>query len=655
MTLDVNQMYLGTAYYPEHWPRERWDIDVAMMADAGLQVVRIAELAWTTLQPEADLFQFNWVDEFLDVAAAKGLSVILGTPTESCPPWIWRNHPEVVATDEFHRIHGGRGRYCYNNRFLQAKIERLVGRMAERYGHDERVTGWQIDNELRGVRCFCQQCQSDFRDWLRARYGSLEALNKAWGTVFWSQQYSTWEEVDLPSADQLTRSTSQILDHSRFASESAVRHLARQARIIRQHTNHQFITHNSMGAYTGVDLTDMVRHLDFMGWDSYPSVNSENFDTCLAHDLIRGLGPEPYWMLEQKNGYFNGGDYNWAIEPGIVRLWTYQDIARGANGVMYYRWRSNRFNVEQNQNGILRQDGTPRRAYAEVQQVARELATIGPTLAKTRVVSHVGLIFSYDQVWAMQARQQYPALNYLTEVAMYHRAITELGLTADIIAPTHPLTSYPMVVAPVLSLVNDEILRNLQHYVREGGHLILTTQTGIKGWSNVVHDTRWPSPLGELVGMEVEEFDAPDASVANQVTYGHDTFVVDGWMEVLTPTTAQVVATYRQKFYAGMGAITRNAYGSGSVTYVGVVHNRDLVKAVLRDTWGHPLPARPTGIFVTTRQSEEARFTFYINMQGHAAAINVEAPGQNVLSGAAVQDRIELEPWDLAIVQESMT
>ena len=262
-----------------------------------------------------------------------------------------------MATDEFHRIHGGRGRYCYNNRRLQSQIAQLVGHRTQRYGKDARIIGWPIDNELRGTPCFCEQCRQDFRDWLKARYGSLKALNDAWGTVFWSQPYSAWDEMDLPSADQLTTSTSQILDHLRFASDSVVRHLERQAQIIRRYSEGQFIGHNSMGAYPWVDLQDLVHHVDFMGWDTYPAVDSDNFEACFSHDLIRGLKEVPYWLLEQKNGYFNGGTYNLAIEPGIVRLWAYQDLGRGANGVVFYRWRSNRFNVEQNPNGILLHDG----------------------------------------------------------------------------------------------------------------------------------------------------------------------------------------------------------------------------------------------------------------------------------------------------------
>ena len=651
---DENHIYLGTAYYPEHWPKSRWAVDAELMQRAGIEVVRIAELAWASMQPDAETLDFAWIDEFLAVAERHGLSVILGTPTEAPPPWLWRAYPDVVAADEWRRPHGGRGRYCYNNRCLQAHIGELVSAMAQRYGGDPRVVGWQIDNELRATPCFCDQCRKDFVAWLRARYGSLEELNAAWGTVFWSQRYRTWAEVDVPTGDHLTRSTSQILDHLRFASESAVRHLERQAAAIRQYSRSQFISHNSMGLYPWLDLHEMARSLDFTGWDSYPSVDSDNFDTAMAHDLIRQTKPDtPFWMLEQKNGYFNGTPYNLAIEPGLVRLWTYQDIARGANGVVFYRWRANRFNVEQNPNGILRHDGNPRRAYQEIQQVSQELARVGDRLGRTRVAAPVAVIWSYDQVWAQKAHLQYPALQYLREVGAYHRAVTELGWTADLVAPTADLSRYDLVIAPMLSLVREDFLGNLADYVRSGGRLMLTTQSGIKSWSNVVFDVTWPEPLGAMLGMTVREFDALPEAVTNGVAFRGRRYPVDGWLEILEPGTAEVLGRYDAKFYAGAAALTRNRYGDGWVTYVGVRHQPDLLRAVVAESMGEPQrTALPAGVFCTTRQGAEGRFTFYINMQATPVEVTVTRPGLDLMTGRAADGRMRIGAWDLLLVEE---
>ncbi len=648
-----DHIYLGTAYYPEHWPQDRWATDVALMRAAGLEVVRVAELAWAVLEPQPATWCFDWLDEFLAIAARHGLSVILGTPTEAPPSWLWHQYPDVVATDEWGRPHGGRGRYCYNNRRLQEHINALVSAMAERYGHDPRVIGWQIDNELRATRCFCQQCQRDFRGWLKARYGSLDTLNEAWGTVFWSQRYARWEDVDLPTGAQLTTTTSQILDHLRFASESAVRHLERQASIIRQHSREQFVTHNSMGVYPWLDLHALARSLDFIGWDSYPAVDSDNFDTVLAHDLMRSVkSGTPFWMLEQKNGYFNGSAYNLAIEPGLVRLWAYQDIARGANGILFYRWRSNRFNVEQNPNGILRHDGEPRRAYQEIAQLSRELSRFGDQLAMTRVEAQAAIIWSYDQVWAESAHPQYPAIRYADEVAAYHRALTQLGFTADVVSPMADLSQYRWVVAPMLSLVNPDMLARLADFVSAGGHLVLSVRSGIKSWSNVVFDVTWPEPLGTMVGVRVAEFDAPPPGVENGIIYDHQRYAVGGWLEILEPLTAEVLATYDGKFYKGAAAVTRNQYGNGWVTYVGVRHQDDLLRAVfaeVTETAGLELPPR---VFYTTREGKAGRFAFYLNFQPVATAVKVRYPGRDLLTRQWVQGQDTVGAWDLLLIEE---
>ncbi|MCY0879453.1 MAG: beta-galactosidase [Firmicutes bacterium] len=655
--INHNHIYLGTAYYPEHWPRERWAEDVRLMKDAGLEVIRMAELAWATIQPSPEEFDFEWIDEFLSVAEQYEMKIVLGTPTEAPPSWMWRRYPEIVATDAAGFIHGGRGRYCYNNRHLQGYIRGLVDAMAVRYGQDPRVIGWQIDNELRATRCYCRQCREDFILWLQGRYGTIDALNEAWGTVFWSQRYRNWDDVDLPTAAQLTVSTSQQLDHMRFASWSATQHLKRQVDIIRQHTTSQFVTHNSMGLYPWLDLYEVAKPLDFIGWDSYPAVDSDNFETVMAHDLVRNTKPGvPFWLLEQKNGYFNGSPYNLAIEPGLVRLWAYQDIARGANGVLFYRWRSNRYNVEQNPNGILRHDGTPRRVYFEIAQLARELKVFNERIAGTHVEAQVAILWSYDQEWAESAYKQYPAVGYREEVAAYHRAITQLGLTADVLPPTADLSRYRLAIAPMLSLVNEEILQNLEAFVREGGHLVMTIRSGVKSWSNVVFDVSWPGLLGEMLGMKVLEFDAPPADqIVNRVSYGGAWYPVEGWAEVLEPSHAEVLARYTEKFYSGSPAITRNQYQNGSVTYVGVKHQPQLLKALLSDIaklLGLRTLELPKGVFRSTREGVNGRFTFYLNMKDSQEEVLVDPPGNDLLSGQRAEGSIVLEPWDLLIVEE---
>lgn len=648
------KIYIGASYYPEHWPRERWAEDIRLMKEAGIHALRMAELAWSFLEPEDGRFDFEWLDQFIDMAYKEGIEVILGTPTEASPVWLRNKHPDVVATDEFGNIHGGRGRHCYNNPVFIQYVERLVTEMAKHYANNPAVIGWQIDNELRGTKCYCKHCNNAFREWLKRRYGSLENLNKEWGTCFWSQVYNSWEEVTLPSADQLTVTVSQILDHNRFASDSAIAHLNRQVDIIRKYAPHQFITHNSIGLYPWVDLFELSKKLDFISWDSYPNVDSDNHETCMSHDLQRGIKGDNFWVMEQKNGYFNYSDYNLAIEPGLVRLWAYQDIARGANGVMFYRWRSNRFNVEQNPNGLLRHDGSPRRAYYEVKQLTKELNDFGEKLVGTKVEVDAAIIFSYDQIWAFNSHKQYKSFDYIKHMFSYYKVLNRIGFTVDLVSPKTDLSKYKMVIAPALLMVDKEIAENFKKYVENGGHLVLTLRTGIKTWSNVTVDIPWPGLLADLAGVKVVEFDALPDYAHNSVIYKDKEYDVKVWLDILENQTAEVLATYGGKFYVGQPAITKNKYGSGSVVYIGVMGNDELIKDILNDLaneCGLKAISVPEGVFITHRIGESSRYTFIINMNHRPQRIYIEDPGNELITGRFVMGEVLVNGMDLMIIQ----
>lgn len=653
----AKEIVIGTAYYPEHWPRERWSQDLELMKEHGIKVLRLAELAWALLEPRDGEFDFAWLDEFIAMAYARGLRVVLGTPIEASPVWLRHQHPEVVRKDNMGHIHGGRGMHCHNNRTFAFYVSRIVREMAKRYGQNPAVIGWQIDNELRAVECYCEACAQDFREWLRDRYGSLEALNEAWGTRFWSQVYHDWDEVRLPSADQLTVSVSQKLDYLRFCSHSTIEHVKRQVDIIKEHAPHQFVTHNTLGGffYNRLNNFELARHLDFISWDSYPAVDSDNVDTCIGHDLHRSASRAPFWVMEQKNGYFNYSDYNLAITPGLVRLWTYQDIARGANGVMYYRWRSNRFSWEQNPNGLLRHDGTPRRALEEVGRLTKELESFGSELAETRVDAPVAIVYSYDVEWSFEAHKQYRHADYREQILAYYRALLRMGITPDLVDPNRDLSRYDVVIAPSLTMVSEGIAQNLESYVKQGGCLLLTGRSGIKDWANVTIDAPWPGLLRELTGVVIDEFEVLPPRLSNGIRFDGKEYRVTGWLDMLTPTTAESLAVYTEKFYAGRTAIARNRLGRGVVYYVGVMGGADLVRAVLgrvaKETGRLHDAELPEGVFLSRRVKEGVVYHFYVNMSDEPRRVRLLKEGVDVLTGEAVQGEAEVGGIDVLIVR----
>lgn len=659
MTVD-HEIVIGTVYYPEHWPRERWPVDVALMQEHGIRALRLGELAWSFLEPRDGEFDFDWLDQFIELAHAHGIRIILGTPIEASPVWLRHQHPEVVRKDSFGNIHGGRGMHCHNNRTFAFYVTRLVREMARHYAGNPAVVGWQIDNELRAVECYCEACTLEFRRWLRRRYGSLEALNEAWGTRFWSQVYNDWEEVRPPSSDQLTVSVSQKLDFLRFCSHSTIEHVRRQVEIIKHYAPHHFVTHNTLGGfyYNRLNNFELAKQLDFISWDSYPAVDSDNVDTCIGHDLHRGASRAPfYWVMEQKNGYFNYSDYNLAIEPGLVRLWTYQDIARGANGVMYYRWRSNRYSWEQNPNGLLLHDGTPRRALSEVGRLTKELDAFGAELAATRVEAPVAILYSYDVEWSFEAHKQYRHADYREQILSYYRALLRMGVTTDLVDPFRDLTPYEVVIAPSLTMIDKRIAQNLESYVKQGGCLILTGRSGIKDWANVTIDQPWPGLLRELAGVEVEEFEVLPPRLTNGIRIDGREFRVTGWLDILRTSSAEPVAAYTEKFYAGKTAIARNRFGRGLVYYVGVMGAIDLIRAVLEQVGKETGRLRdaglPDGVFVSRRVKEGVAYTFYVNFTHETKQVSLVEDGIDVFTGRAVAGEAEVAGLDVLIVRSS--
>lgn len=649
------KIYIGTAYYPEHWPEERWKTDIDLMHKAGINVVRLAELAWAFLEPEDGKFDFGWLDRFIELAYASGIETVLGTPTEITATWLNVKHPEVIAVNGEGHIHGGRGNHCYNSPALISFSERMIHKMAEHYKENPAVIGWQLDNEIRGTKCYCPVCSRLYREWLQEKYGSLEELNKQWGTCFWSQVFHSWDEIALPSESQYTISTSQILDHFRFASHSAVHFLKKQADIIKGIAPHQFVSHNSLGLCEWVNLYDMGRCLDDMGWDSYPYVDDDNYSTCMGHDLARAVKGKAYWVWEQKNGYVNYHTYNLAIDPGLVRLWTYQDLARGANGVVYYRWRSNRYGYEQNPNGILRHDGSPRGVYEEISKMNKELSGFAERLADTKVVAEVAIIYSYEQMWDEYSNKQYKNISYQNILLEYYKVILKMGITADLVEVVADLAQYKLVIAPGLALVNEKIVENLKKYSEGGGFLVLGVRSGIKTWAGAMIDQAWPGLFSEIAGVRVNEFEVLPAQQNNKVKYKGQEYSVGGWLDRLELVTACEEARYCEKFYAGDIAISRNKVGKGQVMYIGVMECGELLTELLADianVCGLVNRNLPEGVFVTKRSGGTENFWFVINKNRFPVEFSMEVSGTDVLSGQYVFHNMKIPALDLLIISE---
>jgi beta-galactosidase len=574
---------LGVAYYPEQWPRERWATDARLMAEAGLSVVRIGEFAWVELEPAAGTFEFGWLDDAIEILAANELAVMLGTPTAAPPAWLIDAHPEILPRRADGHVHpfGHRRHYCPNQPAMQEAARRIVGALGDRYGGDTRVTSWQIDNELMG-RCVCDACRARFHDWLRERYGSIDALNESWGTAFWSQRYDDFAQIPTPVLGQIPMPTgfmtaspnpSLALDFRRFTSDSHIAFLRLQTDELRARiTADQPITHNLMGfRFSEIDYHRLATEIDVVSWDNYPSLDRSARWTspALAADAMRGLKHRPVWIVEQQVG-----PLGWEIlrtpRRGQMRLYTLQAIAHGAELVGYFRWRTARHGTEQHWYGVLDAHGRVGHRYRELAELSRELEAIGDALAEASVVSPAALLHDYDSRFALQVQPTNPSLAYEETAQRHYEALRTLGIGVDVISPAAELSSYRLVVAPNLYVVDEALVAALRAYVEGGGTLVLAPRAGVKDRCNVVPELPFPTLLADLAGVEVADVASllDDDPVRISGVDGAPDGEFRGWFEQIEPKGARVLALYAEGDFAETPAVTAHAVGDGRVVYL---------------------------------------------------------------------------------------
>ncbi|MBN1316331.1 MAG: beta-galactosidase [Anaerolineales bacterium] len=669
-------MRFGVCYYPEHWPAERWAIDARLMSDAGISIVRIGEFAWAQMEPAENQFDWDWLDKAIDTLAAENLEIVLGTPTAAPPAWLCKAYPAILPVDSqgHTRRFGSRGHRCVNSTIYRCHTARIVKALAERYWEHPAVTGWQIDNEFGchdTARCYCQYCTFYFRRWLQARYKTIDALNKAWGTAFWSQIYSDWEEIDPPILTVTEPNPSHLLDYYRFSSDSYVAYQQLQIDILKSQISNKkssspenqipFITTNLMGNFTDLDYHALARPLDFICWDSYPtgyadvvapafytpgetrpSLAHDVGDpdlTGFCHDLVRGMKQAPFWIMEQQCGNINWSNYNTGVNKGAVRLWAWHALVSGAEAVVYFRWRACLYSREQLHSGLLRHDGSHGVGYTDLMDMLEEYDLMR-RVAVHPLKAQIALLMDYRDLWAIQLQPHHLDFSYLRHLFVFYRALKRLGLETDIVSPTADLSRYKIIIAPTLFLGDDQLCAKLTDYTMKGGTLLIGIRSGIKTTSNRVTDQPLPGVFYDLAGTTVTEWQSLPPGVSLKLE--SEIPILGGaagtWVEVLDGT-AKPLARYASGPLASRTALTENKVGDGRALYMGWYPGIEQASAILnylttQENIDRLVDDLPAGIVLARR----GPYTILLNFTNTPAAIRIK------------DQLVTIEPRDLTVI-----
>ena len=673
----------GVAYYPEYMPHDRLDQDVELMKRAGITVVRVGESTWSSWEPRDGDFQFAWMQRALDRLHAAGIKVILGTPTYSIPTWLYKEHPEIVVTHlgtapplgdpysptypstERPGYYGPRQNYDFLNPYFRQHAERVIREIVSHFKDHPAVIGYQIDNETFPTGVPTPYMNAAFLERLKQKYKRPEAMNEAWGLVYWGQLVDGWD--DLPARDGILN-LGYKLEWENFQHDVVTEYLAWQEKIVNQYKRpDQFITQDfSGGAHADIDQWAIAANLDIVAENSYFQTEKQ-LDArgiWLCGDLARSLKGTNF-LVTETNAQTIGWDSRtqYPPYPGQMRLAVYTNLAAGANMVEYWHWHSLHYGQETYWKGVLSHDLEPNRAYAEVSQVAAELKTLGPQLVDLKKDNQVALLFSADSANALGYMPVSDRVDYMTVLWQMYDALYDLNIEPDFVrAGDVNVSRYKVLLIPPLYSAPDRVLEQISDYVKNGGRVIMAFKSGFTNEYSTVRDVMAPGPLRAAAGFHYQEFTnlsqperlTPDPYGVGEQNKG------SVWEEFLVPETAEVVASFDDPYWR-FPAITRNQFGAGTLVYEGTFLTDALQREVIRDVLKRagltgPDQNLPSAVKVRHgRNAQDKLLHYYLNFSGEEQEVRYPyGKGSDLLTGAALKpgQTLKLKAWDLAIVAE---
>ncbi|WP_343666027.1 beta-galactosidase [Paraburkholderia tropica] len=651
-------MQIGVCYYPEQWPRTMWADDARRMAELGISHVRIAEFAWSRMEPRKGVFDWTWLDEAIETLAARGLKLVLGTPTASPPKWLVDSIPDMlpVRADGTRWNYGSRRHYDIASVAYRKECEGITEAMAQRYGRHPAVVAWQTDNELGchdTVPSYSAAAQQRFQAWLAQRYGSIEALNEAWGNVFWSMEYPSFETVGLPVLTPTDANPSHLLDFRRYMSDEVASFHREQAEVLRRHAPDADVLHNFMGFFTTFDHYEFAANnaIDVATWDSYPIARTEVIGvpeadkaryartahpdvSAFDHDRYRAIGAGRFWVMEQQAGPVNWAPWNPVPAKGMVRLWAYEAFAHGAELVSYFRWRQCPYAQEQMHSGLNLPNNELSPGGEEVAQAAREIA-LSETLRTlgAPAPAAVALVFDYETQWMFEIQRHGVGFDYQTLAFDYYSALREQGLDVDIVSRHADLSAYRLVVVPSLAVLDDAFIAKVE---QSDARWLFGPRTGSKTTHFAIPGNLPPGPLQRVLPLQVLEAESLRPTLAPALSLGDVSGAALHWREhVRANEGAQVDATFEDGWPALLS--------SGRVQYATAWLTHDLHRALLgaaARAAGLDTQTLPEGVRLARRGGLSFAFNF------GEARVRAPAPeGAQFVLGAPELTRGDVCAW----------
>lgn len=655
----------GGDYNPNQWPRETWSEDIELFRKANINSATINVFSWAKIQPSENEYYFDELDDIIDMLSKENYDIVLATSTAALPAWMFKKYPEVARVDYQGRKHkfGQRHNACPNSPVYQRYAQALATKLAERYSGNKNITCWHINNEY-GGECYCDNCEKAFRVWLKDRYKTIDAVNKAWNLEFWGHTVYEWDEIVLPNAlgegigDTATAFAGISIDYCRFNSDSLLNNFKMERDAVRAVSPNALITTNLMGTYKALDYFKWAKEMDIVSWDNYPAYDTPWSMVAMCHDLMRGLKGQPFMLMEQTPSQQNWQAYNSLKKPNQMRAQSYQTIAHGADTIQFFQLRRSVGGCEKFHGAVIGHVGTEdTRVFREVTQLGKELHSLGDELLGASNPAKVGIIFDWENYWALEYTSGPNSdLKYVDQIHQYYEYFYEKNIAVDMIPVDADLSKYNVVVAPVLYMVKDGMQEKLESFVENGGALVTGFMSGIVNESDNVHLGGYPGPLRKMAGVWVEEIDALAPEQCNAIRFADGTESTCHLLcDIIHLEGTESVADYNSNFYASTPAVTKNSFGQGTVFYVGTQLEKQGLEKVLdlvsAESGCKPIIDTTTNLEIVCRKTDKACYYFVINFTKEVLPLPEIFVGKtDLLSKDILTAEYTLAPYDVVLV-----